>query len=83
MYPINITFECTDCNKLDIIIEELKKDKRDIQEYNAELKEEIKQFNKVHFFNEGKYSDNLRLCIMELLSYNVAELKIEPVIQSY
>ena len=74
--------ECTDCNKLDIAVEELKEEKRELLEKNAELRDEIKKKNKVDFYSEGKYADNLRLCIMELLSYNVAELKIEPVIRS-
>ena len=78
------TFECEECKKLDVTVAELKKEKRDLLEYNAELKEEIKlkSTNKVHFFNEGKYIDSLRFCVMELLSYNVSELKIEPVIRS-
>ena len=67
---------------MDIVIEELKEGKKELLEKNAELRDEIKKFNKVCFYSEGKYTDNLRLCIMELLSYNVAKLKIEPVIRS-
>ena len=52
-------------------------------EANAELKE-VKQLQlrKLTTFEGGKYSDELRMCVMELLSHNVAILRVVPVIQS-
>ena len=40
------------------------------------------QLRKLTTFEGGKYSDELRMCIMELLSHNVAILRVVPVIQS-
>ena len=53
-------------------------------EANAELKDEVKQLQlrKLTTFEGGKYSDELCMCIMELLSHNVAILRVVPVIQS-
>lgn len=75
-------FECTECNELDITINTLKQEKMGLLEKNAELMDQIKESKKKNFYAEGKYMDDLRLCIMELLTYNVGILKIEPVLQS-
>ncbi len=76
------TFECSDCNELDITVNNLKQENRELREKNAELIDKVKESKRVSFFSERKYSDNLRLCIMELLTYNVGVLKIEPVLRS-
>ena len=53
-------------------------------ETNAALKDEVEQLQlrKLTTFEGGKYSDELRMCVMELLSNNVAILQVVPVIQS-
>ena len=53
-------------------------------EANAELKDEVEQLQlrKLTTFEGGKYSDELRMSVMELLSHNVAILQVVPVIQS-
>ena len=33
-------------------------------------------------FEGGKYTDDIRLCVMELLSRNVAILQVEPVVRA-
>lgn len=76
------TFECTECNELELALNNLKQEKKDLLDKNAELINEIKCLEKVNFYEERKYSDNLRLCIMELLNYNVGVLKVEPVLRS-
>lgn len=75
------TFECTYCNELEAKIIELKKENAELLNENAELMEGSKS-NKVNFYCDRKYADELRMCIMELLSYNVGILKIEPVIRA-
>ena len=63
---------------------EMKKSNLELMEANAELKDEVKQLQlrKLTTFEGGKYSDELRMCVMELLSHNVAILRVVPVIQS-
>jgi hypothetical protein len=76
------TLECKDCNDLDTTIDKLKYENTELREINAQLRDEIKDSKKLNFYDEGKYSDDLRICIMELLTYNIGILKIEPVLQS-
>ena len=78
------TFECKECAELDETIKTLKDEKADLLEMNAEMIDDLKEQTSktVTFYNEGKYSDNLRVCIMELLTSNVGILKIEPVLRS-
>ena len=47
-----------------------------------ELKRKEKESKMIKFYDERKYLDNLRVCIMELLTHNVSTLKIEPVLLS-
>ena len=56
----------------------------ELVEANAELKDEVEQLQlrKLTTFEGGKYSDELRMCVMELLLHNVAMLQVAPVIQS-
>ena len=75
--------ECSECNKLDDIVKTLSEEKKELLEYNAQLRDQIKEAKKErNFFSEGKYSDDLRICIMELLTNNVGILKIEPVLRA-
>ena len=77
-------FECKECDELDMIISKLKEESKELREENARLIDKIndEDSRKVNFYSEGKYSDDLRICIMELLTYNIGILKIEPVLQS-
>ena len=76
------TFECTECNELDISVRNLKQENIELREKNALLIDELKDSKKINFYYDRKYCDNLRICIMELLTYNVSILKIEPVLRS-
>ena len=78
--------ECdTDCT-LESKIEQLKDEKIDLLHINAEYKDTIKELQssnkKLTFYEKGKYTDDIRMCIMELLSHNVGILNVVPVIQS-
>ena len=76
------TYECKECNELDETIRELKEEKKELLEMNARLIDENKESKKISFYSAGKYSDDLRICIMELLTSNVSVLKVEPVLRS-
>ena len=71
---------CANCDCLEKKVDGLKHENKELEEKNAELLDECNQH--VNFYKENKYTDDLRLCIMELLSYNVGILKIEPVLKS-
>ena len=78
--------ECEDCidSELETSIEQLKKENMDLLEQNAEYIDTLNelQTRRVTLFKDGKYTDDLRICIMELLSYNVGILNVEPIIKS-
>ena len=79
-------YECNDCEKMETCIEELKQEKIELLHKNAEFNHAIKELTtapkKLIFYQEGKYTDNLRMCVMELLSHNVGILNVEPIIKS-
>ena len=56
----------------------------DLLEANAELREQNMQAcaQKLTTFKDGKYSDEIRTCIMDLLAHNVSINQIEPVIRA-
>ena len=54
------TFECTECNELDITVNKLKEEKKELLERNAILMAEVKEPNKISFYSGGKYDDKLR-----------------------
>ena len=71
---------CANCDFLGKKLDHLEIENKELQEQNAEL---IDQCNHhINFYKDNKYTDDLRLCIMELLSYNVGILKIELVLKS-
>lgn len=76
--------ECEECGELEHTVKTLQKEKLQLLEANAHLFDELKAHasNKVYFHNEGKYSDDLRICIMELLTHGVGILKVRPILQS-
>ena len=71
---------CTICDLLEAKIKNLKSENKELLEDNAELIDKCDRH--VKLYTENKYTDDLRLCIMELLSYNIGILKIEPVLKS-
>ena len=67
-------------------IEQLKQKNLNLLNVNAEYRDSIKKLEssskKLIFYKDGKYTDSLRMCIMELLSYNVGILNVAPIIHS-
>ena len=79
------TFECDDCKSMEVRIDNLESEAIELQNINAEyhdIIQDLQKSKKITLFEDGRYVDNLRACIMELLSHNVGILKIEPVIKS-
>ena len=76
--------ECEECQTLQTSIEQLKSEKRELLHLNSEYRDTIKELKsrKIQFYKDNKYTDTLRICIMELLSYNVGILNVSPIIQS-
>ena len=74
---------CTD-SVIDSRIEQLTQEKIYLLDANAEYKDTIEHLKsrKLVFFEGGKFTDSIRMCIMELLSYNVGILNIEPILKS-
>ena len=69
-------FECDQCEILQHNIDDLKSENIELLNKNAEYNETIKELQvesskKLKFYQDGKYIDDLRICIMDLLSHNV------------
>lgn len=56
----------------------------DLKQANAQLFDQVHnlQTRKVTTYMDGKYTDDVRICVMELLSRNVGIRQIEPVIRA-
>lgn len=65
--------QCDHCDTIDNENTMLKHVNKDILEANAELKDQLQalQSQKLETMNDGKYSNEVRMCVMELLSHNV------------
>ena len=76
--------ECENCEQLANETSKTKQTNVELMEANAELHDEVKhlQSKMLTTFEDGKYTNELRVCVMDLLSHNVAILQIVPVIQS-
>jgi len=76
--------QCDHCDMLDKENATLKQVNKDILEANAELKGQLQavQANTLKTMEEGRYSNEVRMCVMELLSHNVGIRKVEPVIRA-
>ena len=74
--------ECNECT----ILEQIKMEKEELLHINSEYRDMMKELQskkgKLTFYQEGKYTDDLRMCIMELLSCNVGIFNVEPIIKS-
>ena len=75
---------CKHCSELEQENAELKQQLLDLKEANAQLLDELNhlQTRKVTTFVDGKYTDSVRICVMELLSRNVGIRQVEPVIRA-
>ena len=53
-------------------------------EANAQLLETINELRsrKITTHKDGKYTNSMRVCVMELLSHNVGIRQVEPVIKA-
>ena len=69
---------CEYCGSLEAENTELKKQIIELKNTNAHLLDCIKshESRKIVTFKDGKYTDDVRLCVMELLSRNVAILQV-------
>ena len=75
---------CKHCSELEKENAELKQQLLDLKQANAQLLDEVNrlQTRKVTTYVDGKYTDDVRICVMELLSRNVGIRQVEPVIRA-
>ena len=75
---------CEHCKELERQNIELKQQIIDLKEANSHLVDELKylQTRKVTTYVDGKYTDDVRICVMDLLARNVGIRQIEPVIRA-
>ena len=75
---------CEHCSELEQENAELKQQLLDLNEANAQLLDEVNhlQTRTVTTYVDGKYTDDVRICVMELLSRNVGIRQVEPVIRA-
>ena len=73
--------ECEYCAKLENQIQKLQDENTDLLEENAVLNEELCQLKSqsLTIMVDGKYTEEVQLCVMELLAHNVGIKKVEPV----
>ena len=75
---------CEYCDELEEENARLRKELIELKDTNAHLLDCIRsnESRKLVTFEDGKYTDDTRICIMELLSKNVGILQVEPVVRS-
>ena len=75
---------CEHCNELEAQNAELRQQIIDLKDANAQLLDQVKQLEmrEITTYVDGKYTDDVRICIMDLLSRNVGIRQIEPVIRA-
>ena len=75
---------CEYCDELEEENARLRRDIIELKDTNAQLLDCIRsnESRKLVTFEDGKYTDDTRICIMELLSKNVGIMQIEPVVRS-
>ena len=76
--------ECEYCKDLEEELAKLKSKNLELLEANAILHDELATLKsrKLVTYVDGKYTDRMRLCVMDILSHNVGINQIEPVIQA-
>ena len=75
---------CEYCDSLEAENTELKKQIIELKNANAHVLDCIRshESRKLVTFEGGKFTDEVRLYVMELLSRNVAILQVEPVVRA-
>ena len=76
--------ECEYCSALEKEVEKLQLLNSDLLEANAALQEELTQLTSrtITTMVNGKYTEEVRLCVMDLLSHNVGIKRVEPIIRA-
>ena len=76
--------ECEDCKDLEEELAKLKSKHLELMEANAILHDELATLKsrKLVTYVDGKYTDRMRLCVMDILSHNVGINQAEPVIRA-
>ena len=76
--------DCEECKVMEEELMKLKARNVELMEVNAILNDELLALrsNKLTTYIDGKYTDSMRLCIMEILSHNVGINQVEPVIKA-
>ena len=76
--------ECEHCKEMEEQLLKLKSMNIELMEANATLHDEIATLKsrKLESCVDGKYTDSMRVCIMDILSRNVGMKQVEPVIQA-
>ena len=75
---------CKHCSELEKENSELRQQLLDLKQANAQLLDKVNrlQTRKVTTYVDGKYTDDVWICAMELLSRNVDIRQVEPVIRA-
>ena len=75
---------CEHCNELEAQNAELRQQIIDLKDANAQLLDQVKQLEmrEITTYVDGKYTDDVRICIMDLLSRNVGIRQMEPVMRA-
>lgn len=76
--------ECTDCKDLEEQLLKLKARNAELMEANAILHDKLSALKSRNLITyvDGKYTDSMQLCIMEILSHNVGINQVESVIRA-
>ena len=81
--------ECKYCASQESELQELRQRNIELQHHNASLRDEITELKQklenvkmLETFENGKYTNELRMCIMELLSMNVSINNVNSVIKA-
>ena len=72
---------CKHCSELEKENAELKQQLLDLKQVKAQLLDDMNHLKtrKVTTYVDGKYTDDIQICVMELLLRNVGIIQVEPV----
>lgn len=75
---------CESCIEIEAENARLKEEITELRDANAHLLDRIRSYEskKLETYKDGKYTDEVRICVMELSSRNVGIMQIEPVVRS-
>lgn len=76
--------ECQYCAELEEQIRKLQEENAELLEENAVLNEELCQLKSQSIVTmvDGKYTEEVRLCVVELLALNIGSNMVEPAIRT-